>query len=74
MQLGIGRHRREPRVPDRVKHVEIVGRVLGRDGDAVAGLQAAAAPQRAGEPGGAAGELAIASQHARSEPDGRRSG
>ena len=42
MQLGVRRHRGKPGVPDAVHQGEIIDRVLGRDGDAIAGLKRAA--------------------------------
>ena len=68
VQLGVGRHRGEPGVPDRIERLDIVRAVLGDDGDAVAGLEAEAA-QRAGEPRGAARRLAVGPQHARADAE-----
>jgi hypothetical protein len=63
VQLGIGGHGREAGMPDAVHDIEIVGRVLGDDGDAVAGLQTELAAQRAREAGDALGERAIGADH-----------
>ena len=56
VQLGIGGHRGEPRVPDAVDQFEICGRVLGDDGDAVAGRESESLAQRAREPRCARGQ------------------
>jgi hypothetical protein len=45
MQLGVGGHRCQSRVPDAEHQFEIVRRVLRDDGDALAGLKAEALPQ-----------------------------
>ena len=57
VQLGIGRHRGKPGVPDAEQQFDIVVRILGDDGDALAGLELEPIAQRAGKPRGAAGEL-----------------
>jgi len=59
MQLGIGGNGGKTGMPDTVQQGEIVGRILGRDGDAVAGLEPQPVAQRAGQPRRARGELAI---------------
>ncbi len=59
MQLGVGGNGGEAGVPNAVQQREIVGRILGRDGDAVAGRKFEPAAQRAGQARGARGELAI---------------
>ena len=76
VQLGVGRHRGEAGVPDAVEHFEIVGRVLGDDGDAVAGLEAELLAQGAGKPRGALGQFAVgrAPRACRSPPQRRTPG
>ena len=56
--MGVGRHRGKPGVPDAVEQFEIGRRILGGDGDAIAGLELEAITQAAGEPRRARGELA----------------
>ena len=70
VQLGIGRHGGEPRMPDRIKNLDIVRAILGGDGDAVARLEAKAC-QRAREPRGTARRLAVGSQHAGADAERR---
>ena len=65
VQLGIGRHGGEPGVPDAVEQFEIVGRILGGDGDAVAGRKPEPLAQRAGQPRGARGKFAVGRNDAR---------
>ena len=65
VQLGIGRHRGEPGVPDAVKQFEIMLRIFGGDGDTVAGHKMKFIAQGAGKPRGACRELAIGRDHAR---------
>ena len=69
MQLGVGRHRGKAGVPDAVEQFEIGRRILGGDGDAVAGFKSAALAQGAGQPRGAFRQLAVGRDHARA---GRR--
>ncbi len=69
VQLGIGRHRGEPCVPDAVKQFEIMMRILGGDGDPLAGRQAELLAQGAGQPRGACRQLSVGCDHARA---GRR--
>jgi hypothetical protein len=70
VQLGVGRHRGQSRVPDRVQHFDIVRTVPGDDGDAVAGVQAETA-ERTGEPRHPAGHVAVVAQHPRAKPKRR---
>ena len=56
VQLGVGRHRGKTGVPDAEQQVEIVLRILGGDGDALAGREPEALAQGAGQPRGAAGQ------------------
>ena len=59
MQLGIDRHGGGAKPPDAVEHLEIVHPVLHEHADPVAGCDAVACRQAAGDCGGAAGEFAI---------------
>ena len=45
VQFCVGRHRGEPRMPDAEHELDIIGAVLRRDGDTLAGLQAEALAQ-----------------------------
>ena len=45
VQLGVGRDRGEPRMPDAEHELDIVGAILRRDGDTLARLQAEALAQ-----------------------------
>ena len=72
MQLGIGRHGGKPGMPDTKEQLEVFGRVLGDDGDAVAKIEPEALAQRAGKPRSAAGKIAIAAHDARADGGGRR--
>ena len=47
MQLRIGRHGREARMPDGIERLEIIRAVLGGDGDAIAGIELQLRAQRA---------------------------
>src|SRR5262249_32190555 len=68
VQLGVRRHGGEARVPDAVERLEIVRRVLRRDHDALARLEAERA-QRARQPRRTAGEVAVVAQDASALPD-----
>ncbi len=72
VQLGIDRHRRKPGMPDAEHQLEVIGRVLGDDRDAVAGLECSA--QCAGEPRGALGDFSVGLQNAGAVADGRPAG
>ena len=65
VQLGVGRHRGKPGVPDAVEQLEIVRRILGDDGDAVAGREPEPLAQGAGQPRRALGQFAVARDDAR---------
>ena len=67
VQLGIGRHRGKTRVPDAVEQRDIVGRIFGRDDDAVAGLKSAFIAQRARQPRRARGQFAVGRNHTRAQ-------
>ena len=71
VQLGVDRHRREPRMPDAEHQLDVLGRVLGDDGDAVACGETEPLPQRAGKPRGALCELTVIAVHAPAVPDRR---
>ena len=68
MQFGVGRHRGEARVPDGVHGFEIVGAVLRRDCDALAGCEPHRF-QRTGKPRDAGCNIAVAAQHARTQAE-----
>ncbi len=71
MQLGIGRHRRETRVPDGEQQLDIFGAVLRGDGDAIAGLEAELVAQRAGQARNAARQRGIVMDDTGAMADGR---
>ncbi len=65
VQLGVGRYRGEAGIPDAVKQLEIVMRILGGDGDPLAGRKSKALAQGARKPRGAFRQLAVGRDHAR---------
>ncbi len=67
VQLGVGRHRGQARMPDRVQHFDIIRAVPGDDGDAITGVETERA-ERTGEPRHPARRVAVAAQHPRAKP------
>ncbi len=72
VQLGVGRHRGQPGVPDAVEQFEIMRRVPGGDGDAVAGRKTELVAQAGGEPARPLGELRKARHDSRAGRDRRQ--
>jgi hypothetical protein len=70
VQLGVGGHGRETRMPDRVHRLEIFDAVPCDDGDAVARFQLQPRAQRGSEAPGAHGECSVVEDHAPAERGG----
>jgi hypothetical protein len=70
VQLGVGRHRGEAGVPDRIEHFDIVRAVLRSDRDAVTRLETHSL-QCTGEARDTRGNFAVASQHPRAKTERR---
>ena len=73
VQLGIGRHRGEPRMPDAEHELDIVEAILRRDGNTLAGFQAEVRAQRRRQSRGASGDFAVTPDNARAQARAGRS-
>jgi hypothetical protein len=70
VQLGVGGHGRETRMPDRVHRFEIFDAVPRDDGDAVARVEPQPRAQRGSEARGAHGKCSVVEDHAAAERGG----